>query len=155
MLAAGGAWGAEARILRTAGAGPFLEGTADGFGMIVNGTSAPDLKLDAFYGRHLFLRRELVGNRPSWRPGDETQLTVQLADGTVQGGGRPDLSLDLPPGLESEIGPVWVPTLHQASWRLAVSSTARAISKSSERPRRRAMAATSLRRITTRGSGIW
>jgi hypothetical protein len=56
------------------------------------------------------------------QPGDETQLTVQLADGAVQGGGRPDLSLDLPPGLESEIGPVWVPTLHQASWRLAVAA---------------------------------
>ena len=56
------------------------------------------------------------------QPGDETQLTVQLAEDAVQAGGRPQILLELPPGLESEIGPVWVPTLRQASWRLAVSA---------------------------------
>lgn len=55
-------------------------------------------------------------------PGDHVQLTVQLAPGTAEGR-RPELSLELPQGLRTELGPIWVPELAQASWLLAVEAS--------------------------------
>jgi hypothetical protein len=55
-------------------------------------------------------------------PGDEVQLTVQLAPGPAAGP-RPELALELPAGLRAELGPVWVPELAQASWLLAVEGS--------------------------------
>jgi hypothetical protein len=55
-------------------------------------------------------------------PGDQVQLTAQLAPGPAAGR-RPELALELPAGLRAELGPVWVPELAQASWLLAVEGS--------------------------------
>jgi uncharacterized membrane protein (DUF106 family) len=54
------------------------------------------------------------------RPGEEILLTVQLAPESVESGRRPDFSLELPPRLHAAMDPVWVPSLHQITWRLGV-----------------------------------
>ena len=54
------------------------------------------------------------------RPGEEVLLTVQLASDSVEAGRRPEFSLEMPPGLHAAMDPVWVPSLHQITWRLGV-----------------------------------
>lgn len=54
-----------------------------------------------------------------FKPGDETTLKVQLA--AAPSGGRPDVRLDVPPGLELETPAVWVPALREMAWRLKVT----------------------------------
>lgn len=53
-------------------------------------------------------------------PGESALLTVQLRPGTVSEGQRPDVTLDLPPGLQPETEAVWVPSLNQLNWRVGV-----------------------------------
>ena len=52
-------------------------------------------------------------------PGESALLTVQLRPGTVSEGQRPDVTLDLPQGLQPETAAVWVPSLNQLNWRVA------------------------------------
>jgi len=56
-------------------------------------------------------------------PGESTLVKVKLADSAAQGrrggGGRPDVSLEAPPGLRVETPGVWVPELNEVSWRIA------------------------------------
>jgi uncharacterized membrane protein (DUF106 family) len=54
------------------------------------------------------------------RPGEEVLLTVQLAPDSVAPGRRPEVSLEMSTGLHTAMDPVWVPSLHQISWRLGV-----------------------------------
>ncbi len=56
------------------------------------------------------------------QPGDEALMTVQLGPPAGERGARPELSLELPDGLRVVTGPVWVPSLAQASWLLGVES---------------------------------
>lgn len=53
-------------------------------------------------------------------PGEEVLLTVQLDPQSVAPGQRPQATLETPPGLHAAMDPVWVPSLAQMSWRLAV-----------------------------------
>jgi uncharacterized membrane protein (DUF106 family) len=53
-------------------------------------------------------------------PGEDVLLTVQLAPDSVEPGRRPEFSLDLPTGLHATMDPVWVPSLHQITWRLGI-----------------------------------
>jgi uncharacterized membrane protein (DUF106 family) len=54
------------------------------------------------------------------QPGDEVLLTVQLDPESVTPGQRPDFALETPSGLHTTMGPVWVPSLAQVSWRIGV-----------------------------------
>jgi uncharacterized membrane protein (DUF106 family) len=54
------------------------------------------------------------------QPGDEVLLTVQLDPESVTTGERPEFALETPPGLHATMGPVWVPSLAQVSWRIGV-----------------------------------
>jgi uncharacterized membrane protein (DUF106 family) len=54
------------------------------------------------------------------RPGEEVLLTVQLASESVEAGRRPEFSIEAPPGIHAAMEPVWVPSLHQITWRLEV-----------------------------------
>jgi hypothetical protein len=54
------------------------------------------------------------------RPGDHALLTAQLAPEFSDRESRPDLELDLPEGVHLLTGPVWVPSLAQASWELGI-----------------------------------
>jgi uncharacterized membrane protein (DUF106 family) len=54
------------------------------------------------------------------QPGEEVLLTVQLAPDSVEAGRRPEFSLEMPPGLHAAMDPVWIPSLHQITWRLGV-----------------------------------
>ncbi len=52
------------------------------------------------------------------QPGDEVLLTVQL--GQQEAGQRPDFTLETPDGMREAMEPVWIPSLAQITWRLAV-----------------------------------
>jgi hypothetical protein len=52
------------------------------------------------------------------QPGDEVLLTVQL--GQQEAGQRPDFDLEIPAGMHEAMDPVWIPSLAQITWRLAV-----------------------------------
>ncbi|MEJ2580987.1 MAG: hypothetical protein P8127_05000, partial [Acidobacteriota bacterium] len=54
------------------------------------------------------------------QPGDEVLLTVQLDPLAIETSQRPDFEIDLPPGLNEAMAPVWVPSLNQISWLLEV-----------------------------------
>jgi uncharacterized membrane protein (DUF106 family) len=54
------------------------------------------------------------------RPGDEVLLTVQLAPEAVEMGRRPNIELEATGGLHEAMDPVWIPSLAQITWRLAV-----------------------------------
>jgi uncharacterized membrane protein (DUF106 family) len=54
------------------------------------------------------------------QPGDSTLLTVELNPDAVATDQRPEITLDMPEGLRVEMPAVWVPSLHQFSWRLGV-----------------------------------
>jgi hypothetical protein len=49
-------------------------------------------------------------------------MTVQLDPVAIEGGARPDIELAVPEGLHVATGPVWVPSLAQISWELAVDA---------------------------------
>ena len=55
-----------------------------------------------------------------FEPGEELLVTAQLDAGTYADAARPEFSLELPEGVHAEMGPVWVPSLAQISWQLAV-----------------------------------
>ena len=57
------------------------------------------------------------------RPGAATQLTVALDPDAVKPGLRPEVSLDLPPGLRAETEAIWAPALAEFSWRLAADES--------------------------------
>ena len=53
-------------------------------------------------------------------PGQSTLVKVKLAESAVPGDtGRPDVSLEAPPGLRVETPGVWVAELNEISWRIA------------------------------------
>jgi hypothetical protein len=54
------------------------------------------------------------------QPGDSTLLTVELNPDVVATDRRPEVTLETPEGLRVEMPAVWVPSLHQFSWRLGV-----------------------------------
>jgi len=54
--------------------------------------------------------------------GDHALMTVQLDPAATDGGARPDIDLAVPEGLHVATGPVWVPSLAQISWELAVDA---------------------------------
>jgi uncharacterized membrane protein (DUF106 family) len=54
------------------------------------------------------------------QPGEQVLLTVQLAPESVESRRRPDFRLEAPPGLREAMDPVWIPSLAQITWRLAV-----------------------------------
>ncbi len=54
------------------------------------------------------------------QPGEEVLLTVQLEDDAVAPGHRPEISLETPTGLHTEMAAVWVPSLAQISWLIGV-----------------------------------
>jgi uncharacterized membrane protein (DUF106 family) len=58
------------------------------------------------------------------RPGEEVLLMVQLAPTAAEAGRRPDFELEAPAGLREAMEPVWVPSLSQITWRLAVDDWA-------------------------------
>ena len=54
------------------------------------------------------------------QPGESILLTVQLEEDAVAPGQRPEISLETPTGLHTEMAAVWVPSLAQISWRIGV-----------------------------------
>ena len=54
------------------------------------------------------------------QPGEEVLLTVQLEEEAVAPGHRPEISLETPTGLHTEMAAVWVPSLAQISWLIGV-----------------------------------
>jgi uncharacterized membrane protein (DUF106 family) len=56
-----------------------------------------------------------------FEPGDSALLQVELNDGwqNTAAGGRPDLRLEVPPGLRLETPAMWVPALGEVNWRIA------------------------------------
>ncbi len=52
------------------------------------------------------------------RPGQKTLLRVDLAPGTVPAGQRPEVRLDVPPGLRADTDAIWIPAESQVAWRL-------------------------------------
>ena len=54
------------------------------------------------------------------QPGESILLTVQLEEDAVALGQRPEISLETPTGLHTEMAAVWVPSLAQISWRIGV-----------------------------------
>ena len=54
------------------------------------------------------------------QPGEEVLLTVQLEEDAVAPGHRPEISLETPAGLHTEMAAVWVPSLAQISWLIGV-----------------------------------
>ena len=54
------------------------------------------------------------------KAGDSPVLTVQLAGDVDPRGERPDLSLELPNGVETQSPGVWAPTANEMSWRLGL-----------------------------------
>ena len=56
------------------------------------------------------------------RPGATTLLKVDLEPGAVSTGVRPQVTLDLPPGLRAETAEVWIPAESQLAWRLTPES---------------------------------
>lgn len=54
------------------------------------------------------------------QPGESILLTVQLEEDAVAVGQRPEISLETPTGLHTEMAAVWVPSLAQISWRIGV-----------------------------------
>ncbi len=54
------------------------------------------------------------------QPGEEVLLTVQLDPKAIETSQRPDFEINLPPGLNEAMAPVWVPSLGQISWLLGV-----------------------------------
>jgi uncharacterized membrane protein (DUF106 family) len=54
------------------------------------------------------------------RPGDEVLLTIQLGQQAAETGQRPDFELEAQDGLREAMDPVWIPSLAQITWRLAV-----------------------------------
>jgi uncharacterized membrane protein (DUF106 family) len=53
-------------------------------------------------------------------PGEELMLTVELDPEALTTEQRPDVELVLPAGIHAVMGPVWIPSLAQLSWRLGV-----------------------------------
>jgi uncharacterized membrane protein (DUF106 family) len=56
------------------------------------------------------------------QPGDQALMTVQLDPAVAEGGSRPDISLELPEGLQVTTGPLWIPSLAQVSWQLGIEA---------------------------------
>ena len=56
------------------------------------------------------------------QPGDQALMTVQLDPAVAVGGSRPDISLELPEGLQVTTGPLWIPSLAQVSWQLGIEA---------------------------------
>jgi uncharacterized membrane protein (DUF106 family) len=56
------------------------------------------------------------------RPGATTLLRVDLDPDAVAAGVRPQVRLDLPPGLRAETAEVWIPAEWQLAWRLTSES---------------------------------
>ena len=54
------------------------------------------------------------------QPGESILLTVQLEEDAVALGQRPEISLETPTGLHTEMAAVWVPSLAQISWRIGI-----------------------------------
>jgi hypothetical protein len=53
------------------------------------------------------------------RPGQKALLRVDLAPDTVPAGQRPQVRLEVPPGLRADSDAVWIPSQSQLAWRLA------------------------------------
>ncbi|CAN5487651.1 hypothetical protein BH23ACI1_BH23ACI1_21850 [soil metagenome] len=49
-------------------------------------------------------------------PGQSALFKVELSEAAS---GSPELRLDSPPGIRVETPPVWIPSLHEATWRIA------------------------------------
>lgn len=61
-------------------------------------------------------------------PGQETLVTVELAedwDRILPSASRPPAELEVPEGLRAEAGPVWIPSLRELTWRIAVEERGR------------------------------
>jgi uncharacterized membrane protein (DUF106 family) len=55
-------------------------------------------------------------------PGDSVLLTVRLEPQSAPSDRRPQVSLELPPGLRAETDAVWVPALGELNWQLGVDA---------------------------------
>ena len=51
-------------------------------------------------------------------PGEPVLLEVELTESAVAGGGKPQVTLELPDGLRLDSPSVWIPTESEMSWRL-------------------------------------
>ncbi len=49
-------------------------------------------------------------------PGDQALVKVDIGD---ELDGRPDVVMETPPGVEVEVGPIWIPAKNELTWRIA------------------------------------